>query len=189
MTETTTLNPTRTTNGIPLDHVKALMTQTRQDPAKGQSVWTVRSQWMGGARSDHFVDGQTIGGQLVDRRFTIRTDEPEELAGTNQYANPQEYLLAATNACMMVGYAAVAAMMEVKLTRLEVTITGDIDLRGFLGVADVPRGYTHLKQTVRISGDGTEEQFRKIHQAVQATSPNFWNITRPVRLDSELVIE
>jgi len=42
---------------------------------------------------------------------------------------------------------------------------------------------------VVIQGDGTEEQFRKIHQMVMATSPNFFNITRAVRVMPELVVE
>ena len=55
-------------------------------------------------------------GKKIGRHFVISIDEPLELCGTNQYPNPQEYLLAATNACMIVGYVAVAALMGVKLT-------------------------------------------------------------------------
>lgn len=121
---------------------------------------TVKSRWEGGTRTDHGVD---IGGQKVDRQFQIQIDEPCELCGTNQYANPQEYLLAATNACMMVGYATVAAVMGVKLSKLELEITGDIDLRGFLDIdASVARGYERLHYTVRLAGDGTPEQFEKM---------------------------
>ena len=67
---------------------------------------------------------------------------------------------------------------------------GDIDLRGFFGLdATVAAGYQELRSTVVIKGDGTEEQFRKIHDMVLATSPNFYNITHAVRVASELTIE
>jgi hypothetical protein len=79
------------------------------DPAKGQTNWKVSSHWRGGTRSDAVVKACKIGGTEVAKDFTIRVDEPLELGGTNQYANPQEYLVAALNACMIVGYSAVCA--------------------------------------------------------------------------------
>ena len=53
----------------------------------------------------------------------------------------------------------------------------------------VPNGYDNLRYTVRIKGDGTKEQFAEIHQAVMATSPNFYNMTRPVTLNPVMVVE
>jgi uncharacterized OsmC-like protein len=83
------------------------------------------------------------GKSIANSNFTLTS--PCELCGTNQFANPQEYLLAATNACMMVGYATVAAVMGVRLTKLEVEVDGDIDLRGFLDVdRTIPPGYRSL---------------------------------------------
>jgi hypothetical protein len=60
----------------------------------------------------------------------------------------------------------------------------------FLGIdAAVPQGYENLNYTVRIKGNGTKEQFAEIHQAVMATSPNFYNMSRPVTLKPALVVE
>lgn len=177
-------------NGVDVAALRRAIATIEADPAAGQTCWKVTSRWQGGTRTDHFVDGFSIGGERVDRRFQIEIDEPCELCGTNQHANPQEYLLAATNACMMVGYATVAAVMGVTLTKLELQITGDIDLRGFLDIdRSVPPGYERLHYTVRMAGDGTREQYEKMHEVVQRTSPNFHNISRPVALTSELVVE
>ena len=177
-------------NGIDVDALKQTIADIEADPNAGQTRWTVRSHWRGGARTDHFVDGVDIGGQKVDRQFQVQIDEPCELCGTNQFANPQEYLLAATNACMMVGYATVAAIIGVKLTKLELEITGDIDLRGFLDIdTTVARGYERLHYTVRLSGNGTREQFENMHEVVQRTSPNYYNISNPIELTSNLVLD
>ena len=80
--------------------------------------------------------------------------------------------------------------MGVKLTRLEIHICGDIDLQGFFGLdpAVVP-GYESLHQTVTISGDGTPEQFREIHERVKKASPNYFNITHAISMHSRLEIE
>ena len=126
----------------------------------------------------------------MQRRFSIDIDEPCELGGTNQFANPQEHLLSALNACMMVGYVAQCAVHGITLESLKIETDGEIDLRGFLGIDPaVPAGYQNLSYTVRIKGSGTKEEFAKIHEAVMATSPNFYNVSRPVALKPTLVIE
>jgi len=91
---------------------------------------------------------------------------------------------------MMVGYATVAAVMGVKLTKLELEISGDIDLRGFLDIdRSVAPGYQRLHYRARLAGDGTPEQFQKMHEVVQRTSPNYYNISQPIELTSELIVE
>ena len=53
----------------------------------------------------------------------------------------------------------------------------------------MPRGHDNLRYKVRIKGNGTKEQFDEIHEAVMATSPNFYNLSRPVALEPTLVVE
>ena len=177
-------------NGIDTDAVHELIDDVDSNPAKGMTHWRVASAWQGGTRSRAQVDGFAIGGVDVPRRFSIDIDEPLELGGGNAFANPQEYLLAAVNACMIVGYTALCALQGITLEKLEITTEGDIDLRGFFGLdPQVAAGYRELRSRVVVKGDGTQEQFRKIHDLVLATSPNFYNITRAVRVAPELTIE
>jgi len=126
----------------------------------------------------------------VPRRFSFDIDEPRELGGSNQFANPQEHLIAALNACMIVGYAAQCAVRGITIESLAIETHGEIDLRGFLGIDPaVPPGYESLSYAVSIKGSGTREEFAEVHEAVMATSPNFYNMSRPVALKSSLVVE
>lgn len=177
-------------NGINVDDLFALIEGVRQDPAKGATRWRVATSWQGQTRSRSQVEGFAIGGEEVDRRFTIDIDEPSELGGSNRFANPQEHLIAALNACMTVGYVAQCAVRGITLESLAIETEGEIDLRGFLGIDPaVPNGYESLRYTVRIKGNGTAEQFAEIHAAVMATSPNFYNLARPVALGPALIVE
>ncbi|MBI1337396.1 MAG: OsmC family peroxiredoxin [Phycisphaera sp.] len=177
-------------NGINVTGLREMIGAVTARPAAGQTKWKVQSSFVHGCRSDHRVSGFSIGGEWVDRNFTLKVDEPVELGGTNAYPNPQEYLLAGINACVLTGYVMTAAAMGVKIDRLEVEITGDIDLRGLLGIDEkVAPGYESLQQTIRVSGDGTPEQFKKIHEVVLRTSPNYFNITHAVPTSSKLVVE
>ena len=177
-------------NGINVDALAALLTRVKQDASQGQTAWRVTTTWQGQTRSRAEVSGFAIGGVEVPRRFAFDIDEPCELGGSNAFANPQEYLLAALNACMTVGYVAQCAMRGITLTQLKIETEGEIDLRGFLGIdPTVPPGYESLRYTVRLSGDGTPEQFAEIHAAVMATSPNVYNVANAVALQPTLVVE
>ena len=167
-----------------------LIESVEANPAQGMTHWQVASTWQGGAHRGRKSTALSIGGSNVPRRFSLDIDEPLELGGGNAYANPQEYLLAGFNACMMVGYSALCALQGIALQKLEITTEGDIDLRGFFGLdPSVAPGYRELRTRVVIKGDGTEEQLRKIHEMVLATSPNFYNVTRAVAVVPSLIIE
>jgi uncharacterized OsmC-like protein len=177
-------------NGIDLDALGEVVREIERDPAKALVEFRVTSQWQGQTRSRAKVDSYTIGGRRIERAFAIDVDEPFELLGENTAPNPQEMLMTAFNACIMVGYVAVAATKGVKLERVEIETNGQLDLRGFLGIDDtVPPGYETIRYVVRIKGDGTADQLREIHETVMKTSPNYFNIARPIKIEARLQIE
>lgn len=179
----------RIVNGINIDELMGLIEASR-DPAAAKTQWKVKTAWQGQARTRAAVEGFSIGGKKVDRSFAFEIDEPRELGGENRFANPQEHLIAALNACMTVGYVAQCAVRGIRLESLEIETEGEIDLRGFLNIdPTVANGYESLSYTVRIKGDATQAQFAEIHDAVMATSPNFYNLTKAVELKPTLVVE
>lgn len=179
----------RNINGLDVGQLRSLVETVTRDPAEGVARFHVSTGWTGGARSETRVDHWELGGRRMRRSFTIRTDEPPELLGAARDANPQEVLMGALNACMMVGYVAGCALKGIQIKSLEIETEGALDLRGFLGLdRKVSPGYEELSCTVRIEADAPEEELRQVHELVQKTSPNFWNITQPVRLKPRLVI-
>jgi uncharacterized OsmC-like protein len=176
-------------NGYDLARIQALVGAIRQDPGKARIEFKVRSAWKGQTRSESVIESYRLGGREIPRAFHIAADEPLELDGSNIAPNPQELLMAALNACMIVGYTATAAVKGVVLDRVEIETEGALDLRGFLGLDPaMPAGYEKLRVKVRIGGDATPDQLREIHAAVQATSPNLFNLTRAVQIVPDLVV-
>ena len=176
-------------NGINTAALRGAIKAITADPAKGMTRWQAATHWVGGTRSETHVTQCTIGGRRITKDFRIHVDEPLELCGTNQHPNPQETLLAALNACMMVGYTALCALEGIELEELRIETEGDIDLRGFLRIDEtVKPGYEDIRYTVHIKGDGTPEQFENIHRTVMATSPNYFNLRNAIPLKSRLVI-
>lgn len=179
-----------TVNGIDVDVLRQVVSEVAEDPAKGMVRFAVKSAWQGQTKSRATVESYRIGGREVERHFEIDVDEPLELLGQNSAPNPQEMLMTALNACIMVGYVAGAAIKGIRLDKVEIETSGELDLRGFLGIdPSVPPGYETIRYTVTMKGDGSETEFRDIHEAVLRTSPNYFNIVRPIRIDSQLVVE
>lgn len=176
-------------NGIDLDAVNDVVAAIQQDPGQALVRFSVSTEWQGQTRSRSTVHGYELAGQQIARGFRIEADEPHELLGRNEAPNPQELLMAAVNACMTVGYVAGASLRGIELSHLSIETTGQLDLRGFLGLDDeVPPGYEHVDYTVRIAGNGTPAQFEEIHQTVMKTSPNYFNLARPIRMNGRLEV-
>ena len=126
-------------NGIDVDALGNVVEQVKRDHAKGVVAFHVKSAWKGQTLSESTVESYMIGGQKVPRRFAMKVDEPFELLGGNTAPNPQEMLMAALNACMLVGYVAGASVNGIRLDSVEIETDGQLDLRGFLGIdPDVP---------------------------------------------------
>jgi uncharacterized OsmC-like protein len=177
-------------NGIDTEALRQTMEAVRQDPSKGMAGFHVTTMWKGGTRSATRVRDWMLGGRRLEKNFTITIDEPPELCGTATAANPQEYLMAAMNACLMATYVAACAMQGIEIERLEIETRGELDLRGFLGLdKKVIPGYDELRYTVRIKCNGTRQQLEAVHNWVMATSPNYWNMANAIRLVPELIAE
>ena len=180
--------PKNIINDVDLDRLQELVAEAEINPSLGFEVTT---RWTGQFRSESRAGPIVKGnGDLIQRSHVILADEPEEILGSNEAPNPQELLMAALNACMTVGYVAGAASRGIRLTKLEIETRGTLDLRGFFNLSDsVPPGYPGLQYVVRIAGDGTPEQFAEIHAEVQATSPNYDNLARAIRMDARLEVQ
>jgi uncharacterized OsmC-like protein len=176
-------------NGLDLKALGDVVEAIEKDAGQAKAAFEVTTRWAGQTRSESVVEGFTLGGERVSRTHKIVADEPFELLGGDSAPNPQELLMAAFNACITVGYVAGASLKGINLESLEIRTRGELDLRGFLGLSDtVPPGYEEIEYQVRIKGDGSREQFEEIHQTVLKTSPNYFNISRPIRVNATLSV-
>ncbi|MFB6276984.1 MAG: OsmC family protein, partial [Halothece sp.] len=121
---------TKIVNGMNIEEAQQLVDTITQDYTKGIAKFRVNTGWDGGTKTKTKVASYEFGGKQLARNFTINTDEPEELFGTNTAANPQEILMAALNACMLVTYVDNASMLGIELEKIEIETEGMLDLRG-----------------------------------------------------------
>jgi uncharacterized OsmC-like protein len=83
----------------------------------------------------------------------------------------------------------VATAMGIPTQRIEVTVDGDLDLRGTLGISkDVPVGFQSIQLRFHIvAPEATAEQLRGLREKTEQYCVVMQTLTQPPRLQTEWV--
>lgn len=144
---------TRRINGVDIDTLMGTVNAIKAEPELGACRFRASNTWLGGAWNRSAVTGFYGARQEIPHKqtFHMDADEPAILAGGDEGANPVEHLLHALASCLTTSMVAHAAVRGIQIEELESELEGDIDLRGFLGLAaDVPKGYTNIRARFRV---------------------------------------
>lgn len=121
------------------------------------------------------------------RHFQLIVDEPEELGGTDQAANPVEFLLAAYAGCLNVMGHIVAKELDIDLRSLEIDIEGDLDPSKVFGKPTVNRpGYQEIRVKLTPDTDATPAQLKIWAETVEARCPVNDNLLNPTPVQLEV---
>ncbi|MHA3775145.1 OsmC family protein [Verrucomicrobiota bacterium sgz303538] len=149
-------------NGVSTDELEKTVESIRDHPELGKCKFRAHNEWLDGGNNHVRVKDFYAAGQEVTSRakaFDFDADEPPLLLGHDRGANPVEYLLTALSACMTTSMVYHAAANGIKIEELESDFEGDLDLQGFLGLADDVRpGYQQIRATFRVRCDAPTEK-------------------------------
>jgi uncharacterized OsmC-like protein len=165
-------------NGVDLDTLMGTVNAIKADPELGTCQFRTRNAWLGGNHNRSTVASFYGAKQEIQHKqtFLMDADEPAILAGNDEGANPVEHLLHALASCLTTSMVAHAAVRGIEIEELESELEGDINLRGFLGLAkDVPKGYTDIRARFRVKAK--PEDVPRIKELAKF-SPVFSTITR-----------
>ena len=175
-------NPIR--NGVDTEQMFATLDLIKAQPELAQFQFRATNRWIGGAHNRSTIKGfYAAGGEDASRHESFHLDagEPAILLGTDTGPNPAEYLLHALAACLTTSIVYVAAARKIELTSVESTLTGDLDVRGALGVDPEPRnGFTRIGVSFRITGNAPEEKLREVVERAKARSAVYDMVTNGV---------
>jgi uncharacterized OsmC-like protein len=125
------------------------------------------------------------------RNFPPMTvDEPPELGGTDAAMNPVELILVALGTCQEIMYAACAALMDIPLNKVTISLEGNLDLRGLFGMDDsIPAGYSDIAFETTIDSDADEDTLKKLADVVEAHCPVLDTLTRSISVNGSVSIK
>jgi uncharacterized OsmC-like protein len=175
-------------NGVDVEKLGTMVEAVKNDPKLGALRFSMHSEWKGGLKAQHaggeYKVGVTTAKHKQSRR--IMTDEPPEVLGSDAGVSPAEMTLAALASCLMVGYAANAAAMDIDLQSLTLDVIGDGDLQGFMNIGTARPGLTKISVEVNIAANASREKIQELHDYVNAHSPIWDTLANPVRVESRL---
>ncbi len=114
------------------------------------------------------------------RNFTMIVDEPPQLGGTDQGANPVEYVLAALAGCLNVVGHLVAKEMGIEIRNLSIEISGVLDPAKFMGKpTDERAGYKKIDVVMKVDTDADEDTLKKWLETIEQRCPVSDNLQNP----------
>jgi uncharacterized OsmC-like protein len=180
-------------NGVDTEKLFATLDLIRTQPELAQFEFRASNRWIDGAHNRSTIkDFHAAGDEDTSRgeAFVIDAGEPAILLGADTGPNPAEYLLHALAACLTTSIVYVAAARKVRLTSVESTLTGVMDVRGALGVDEEPRnGFERIGVSFRVAGDAPEEKLREIVERARERSAVYDMVTNGVPVAVEVATD
>lgn len=156
---------------------KPLKEQYRNDPASSRITLKAK----GGQTETPIACSVAIG------RAVHQAQAHMGVGGAGTAACSGDMLLGALSACAQITCQMVAAAMGVPIEKIEVTVEGDLDLRGTLGIAkDVPVGFQRIYTRFEIvAPQATPEQL----QALREKTEQYCVVMQTLRQPSNLQVD
>ena len=170
-------------NGVDTPNLLGTINVVAGQPELAKFEFRATTDWQTGTHSISTMHGFSgAGGEQTHRTtYSVDTDHPAVLCGADRGVTPVEHLLHALGACIVAGIGNIASVRGVKLNKVTANVTGDIDLRGLLGISeDVRNGYQGIQVTVDIDGDAPREKLEAIVEQSRKRSAVFDVLTNGV---------
>lgn len=158
---------------------KPLKEQYRNDPSASRITLKAR----GGQTETPIACSVAIG------RAIYNAEAHTGVGGAGTAACSGDLLLGALSACAQITCQMVAAAMGIETERIEVTVEGDLDLRGTLGIAkEVPVGFQRIHTTFDIEApQATQEQLAALREKTEQYCVVMQTLIQPPNLQTEWV--
>jgi uncharacterized OsmC-like protein len=141
-------------NGVNVAALFGVIDAVKANTEIAKFNFRLSNKWLGGEKTRSTIKEFT--GALQTHRsdsksFVVDSGEPPVLLGQDTAPNSGEWLLHALASCLTTTIVYHAAARGIAIDAIESQIEGDIDLRGFLGLApDVRKGYSALRVQMRV---------------------------------------
>ena len=145
-------------NGVNVDQLYGVIDAVKGQPNIAEFQFKISNKWINGGHSRTEV-GNFYGACATQSRdgFVLDSGEHQILLGEDHAANPVEFVLHALAGCVTTSLVYHAAARGHKITEVESTLEGDLNLHGFLGMdPGVRNGYDNIRISIKPKGDVPE---------------------------------
>jgi uncharacterized OsmC-like protein len=133
------------------------------------------------------LSGEAGRALVTMRGHHLVVDAPLALGGPNEEVNSFDLLLAALATCATFIAEYVAREEHIALTKIAVTVAGDLDPRGMCGFPVDPK-IQALRLQAKFTGP-TEAQAATLMQAIRTRCPIFTTLVETVEIELSVLVE
>lgn len=173
------------TNGVDVGQIMNVIGAIEADPGYAMFQWRATNQWIDGglsrSRIKEFFAGNTEDTTRKEA-FTLDADEPTIAAGQNRAPNSMEYMLHALATCLTGTLVYHAAVRGIEIEAVESSYTGDMDVRGLFGLADVRKGFNKVTVNMRVKSEVSADELTEL----ALYSPVYDIVSRSLPVDFRL---
>ncbi|MCA9402309.1 MAG: OsmC family protein [Candidatus Omnitrophica bacterium] len=166
-------------NGVNVSQLGQTVDAVKGDPGLAKFRFHCTNRWINGGHNRSTIQSFYGAGREHTERpqFVMDCGEPPVLLGSDEGANPVEYILNALAGCMTTTMIYHAAARGIKLESVESELQGELDLQGFLQLKDdIRKGYQLVTVKFKVKSDASAEQLEELAR----NSPVFDIVTNPV---------
>ncbi|MGB7398481.1 OsmC family protein [Castellaniella sp.] len=172
---------------IDINKVNETVEAVKGDRNLAKVTFCMHGKSAGGVALNSQTGALIQNGQADEARrgqFSLLSDEPVPLLGSDRGVSPAEYALNSLASCYTVTLAAMAAARNIQLDEINMDLYFDIDLSGFLGVdPNVRNGAQAIRVDVRLkSADADEAALQALVDALPSHSPLHDTLANPVNI-------
>ena len=136
-------------------------------------------------------EGDVLCTSKVGNFPALTIDEPPVFGGGNTAQSPADLVLSALGACQLIMYSALASCMGIQLDSLEVDLTGELDLRGLLGLGEkdgIPPGFQNIRFETRLRSPADTERLKELVDTVERQCPILDTMLRSIDVTGKALI-
>jgi uncharacterized OsmC-like protein len=178
-------------NGLDLDALHRTVSALKDDPSLARFEFRARNRWIQGGENRSVIRDFYGAGREDDSRretFEFTNGEPPVLLGSNEGANPVEFLLHALAGCVTTTTVLHAAARGIRIRALSTELEGTIDLQGLLDLdPSATVGYEQIRIRMHIEADCRDEELDELLAFASRHSPVCNTVCRPVPVVVERV--
>ena len=154
------------TNGVDVGRIKDVIGTIEADTDYAKFQFRATNRWIDGGLSRSRIKEFFAGNEEDTTRreaFMLDADEPTITAGRDSAPNSIEYVLHALATCLTGTLVYHAAVRGIEIEAVESSYTGDIDVRGLLGLSDdVRKGLNKVAVNMRVKSAASAEELTEL---------------------------
>jgi uncharacterized OsmC-like protein len=168
-------------NGVDTQILNSAFDSMRKFPERAKVTFSAKSHWNGGFSVTTSCKDFLMGGQNMERNseYKMQYDYPNQFSGKGQGPTVCEACMGALGACLTQTIADHATAKGIKIDSIEISVEGDLDMRGWTGIStDVRPGAQQLRVKMSIkSNSASNEEINELYGIGKRFSPAFDTIT------------